>query len=92
MLAGDLSPASEAHHLGDKTEHSKTFCSPYKVKSVFREQETEYRGIAQETLGRLLTSLRALLFVALYLILIIDLPRLSIKAQYRKPGPGQQNT
>lgn len=46
LLACDLSPASEAHHLGDKTEHSKTFCSPYKVKSVFREQETEYRGIA----------------------------------------------
>ena len=92
MLAGDLSPASESHHLVDKTEHSKTFCSPYKVKRVFREQETEYRGIAWETLGRLLASLWALFYVPLYLILIIDLPRLSINAQFRKLGPEQRNT
>lgn len=76
-----------SHHLSDKTEHSKAFWSPNKVKSLLREQETEYWGIAKETLGGFPASLLALLNVCSYLILIIDLPRLSVKVQYRKPSP-----
>ena len=41
---------------------------------------------SKETLGGILASVWTLLNVYLYLILIIDLPRLPIKAQYRKPG------
>lgn len=43
--------------------------------------------IAQEVLGGLPASLPALLNVWPYLILIIDLPGLSTKTQYRKPSP-----